>query len=238
METRQQPEPHGSPRWIADPRTRRLLMLTFVTGIVDTVTFLGLGQVFSAMQTGNVIFLGFGIAGSADTSIVAPLIALGAFVVGGSLAAGLAAGGDPSQARGPRAAMVVEVLLLGAAAVVAAVVDVVPDEPAAYASIGLLAMAMGLRNTVARRVGGPNLATTVLNLTFTAFTAHSAMSVASGRDLTERVAAVLAILTGAITGALLLKTSLALPIAAAVAITLAARVGHLRTRDAAYAHTP
>lgn len=43
-----------------DPLTRTLLVRTFVTGIVDASSFLALGQVFAAMQTGNVIFLGLG----------------------------------------------------------------------------------------------------------------------------------------------------------------------------------
>jgi uncharacterized membrane protein YoaK (UPF0700 family) len=53
--------------------TRALLALTFVTGIVDAVSFLGLGQVIAAMQTGNVVFLELGIAGS-DGAPVAALL--------------------------------------------------------------------------------------------------------------------------------------------------------------------
>jgi len=47
---------------------------------------------------------------------------------------------------------------------------------------------MGLRNTMARGVGSPNLATTVLNLTMTALTASSPLSLASGSDLAQRSA--------------------------------------------------
>lgn len=45
-----------------------LLGLTAVTGVVDAVSYLVLGHVFVASMTGNVIFLGFGIAGAADVS--------------------------------------------------------------------------------------------------------------------------------------------------------------------------
>ena len=58
-------------------RTQVLLALTFVTGTVDAVSFLGLGQVFAGMQTGNVVFLGFGIAGAAGAAVAMPLISLG-----------------------------------------------------------------------------------------------------------------------------------------------------------------
>jgi uncharacterized membrane protein YoaK (UPF0700 family) len=54
-----------------------LLVLTVVTGLVDAVSYLKLGHVFVANTTGNVVFLGFAAAGSADLSITASLVALG-----------------------------------------------------------------------------------------------------------------------------------------------------------------
>ena len=39
-----------------------LLVLTFVTGLVDAISYLQLGHVFVANMTGNVVFLGFAIA--------------------------------------------------------------------------------------------------------------------------------------------------------------------------------
>lgn len=147
-------------------------VLTFVTGMLDAVGFLALGHVFVAMQTGNVIFLGIGLGGAAGAPVLAPLIALAAFL--------------------------------------------------AYLLIALLATAMGLRNTIARRIGDPSLATTVLNLTVTAFASHTPLALASRGELETRGAAIGAILAGALCGALLLKVSLALTIAAAAAVVLAA----------------
>jgi hypothetical protein len=46
------------------PLARALLALTFTTGLVDAVSYLALGRVFTANMTGNVVLLGFGIAGS------------------------------------------------------------------------------------------------------------------------------------------------------------------------------
>jgi hypothetical protein len=40
-----------------------LLVLTAVSGIVDAISFLGLGHVFTANMTGNVAFLAFAVAG-------------------------------------------------------------------------------------------------------------------------------------------------------------------------------
>ncbi|MGC1164485.1 MAG: YoaK family protein [Solirubrobacterales bacterium] len=213
---------------------RTLLVLTFVTGIVDAVSFLGLGQVFAAMQTGNVIFLGFGVAGTAAAPVLAPLVALMAFVAGGGLAASLARHGALGGARaGLGPALALEVGLLAVAALVAASTAVSPGELPAYLAIALLSLAMGLRNTAVRGFGGPNLATTVLNLTMTALTSPAPLSVASGSDMAQRAAAFAAILAGAATGALLLKASLTLPLATAAAITLAAGLTQLRLRPAA-----
>lgn len=60
-------------------------------------------------------------------------------------------------------ALVVEVGLLGLTALIAAVADPSPGAFSAYLLIVLLSLTMGLRNTIARHAGGPNLATTVLN---------------------------------------------------------------------------
>jgi uncharacterized membrane protein YoaK (UPF0700 family) len=203
-----------------DSLTRTLLALTFVTGIVDAVCFVGLGSVFAAMQTGNVVFLGLGIGGSPGAELLAPVVALAAFLAGGLGAALLARPERPGSA-GLRFALAVEVALLASAALLAALLDVEPKQTAAYVLIAMLSLAMGLRNTVARQAGDPSLATTVLTLTLTAFTAHTPTGFASQAELGVRVAAIVAIVAGAACGVLLLKTSLALAIAVAAAIVLA-----------------
>jgi hypothetical protein len=59
-----------------------LLALTVVTGLVDAFSYLVLGQVFVANMTGNVVFLGFALAGANGFSIPASLVALGGFSLG------------------------------------------------------------------------------------------------------------------------------------------------------------
>ncbi len=205
-----------------DPLTRTLLILTFVTGIVDVVSFLALGQVFSAMQTGNVIFLGLGVAGIAGAPVLAPLVALGAFLVGGTAGALLARPATSSPASRLRTAMATEIALLVLATVLAALIHVHAGDFAAYVLIAILSLAMGLRNTIARGIGDPNLATTVLNLTLSAFAASTPTGIAGEAELTLRAAAIGAILAGAVAGALLLKTSLALALGLAAAVVIVA----------------
>ena len=86
--------------------------------------------------------------------------------------------------------------------------------------IALLAFAMGIRNATVRRLGVPDLTTTVLTMTLTGLAAESQPAGGSGKGSVRRIAAVLAMLTGALAGALLLKTSLVLPLVAAAALAL------------------
>jgi uncharacterized membrane protein YoaK (UPF0700 family) len=46
------------------------------------VSSLGIGHVFTANMTGNIVFLGFGIAGRGGLPVVAPLISLAAILAG------------------------------------------------------------------------------------------------------------------------------------------------------------
>jgi uncharacterized membrane protein YoaK (UPF0700 family) len=219
----QEPLGKRAARSIRHPLARTLLVLTFTTGLVDAVSFLGLGNVFTANMTGNVVFLGFGIAGSGGLQVVAPLVSLGSFLVGAG-AGGVLAARMERRGRNLAVALWVEVSLIGAAAIVAAAIDVRPNDLSGDVVIALLALAMGARNATVRRLGVPDLTTTVLTMTLTGLAADSPPAGGSGAGSTRRTAAVLAMLTGALAGALLLKTSLVLPLVAAAALALATRL--------------
>src|SRR3712207_3263287 len=62
-----------------------LMALTVVTGLVDAVSFLGLGRVFTANMTGNVVFLGFALGGAQNIAVNSSLSAIGAFLIGAGL---------------------------------------------------------------------------------------------------------------------------------------------------------
>jgi uncharacterized membrane protein YoaK (UPF0700 family) len=209
----------------AGPSTRSLLLLTFATGAIDAASFLGLGQVFAAMQTGNVIFLGIGATGAGDVPFAAPLIGLVAFLLGGSLAASVIrrrpVGEEAPWAYLPLWLMV-ESGLVALAAVLAATIGADPGHASAYLLIALLSLSMGLRNTFVRGVSGPNLATTVLNLTLTTVAPGSALAPAAVTDLRERTAGLGSILAGALVGALVVKSSLPLALLLAAGAILAA----------------
>src|SRR5258708_18721441 len=58
-----------------------LLGMTAVTGLVDAVSFLSLGRVFTAKMTGNIVLLAFATAHLAGLSIARSVTALFAFLV-------------------------------------------------------------------------------------------------------------------------------------------------------------
>jgi uncharacterized membrane protein YoaK (UPF0700 family) len=207
-------------RSIQHPLARALLVLTFTTGLVDAVSYLGLGRVFTANMTGNIVFLGFGIAGSGGLPVVAPLVSLGSFLLGAAGGGVLANRMGDLHPQHIARALAIEVSLIGVAAVLAAAVDVRPNDVTGDILIALLAFAMGVRNATVRRIGVPDLTTTVLTMTLTGLAAESPVAGGSGNGTARRVAAVLAMLTGALAGALLLKTSLVLPLVAASGLAL------------------
>src|SRR3954454_19551048 len=77
-------------RLVADPAHGPLpalmLVLTLLTGVVDAVSILSLGRVFAANMTGNVVFVGFAIAGASGFARAGSFSALGGFLVGASVA--------------------------------------------------------------------------------------------------------------------------------------------------------
>jgi uncharacterized membrane protein YoaK (UPF0700 family) len=153
--------------------------------------------------------------------VVAPIISLAAFLVGAG------AGGVLVKRIGERhptlvaRALGIEVLLIGLSAVVAAATSVRPGNASAYVLIALMALAMGVRNAVVRRIAVPDLTTTVLTMTLTGLAAESPPAGGSGKGSVRRLAAVLAMLAGALCGALLLKSDLFAPLALAAVLALA-----------------
>jgi uncharacterized membrane protein YoaK (UPF0700 family) len=180
-----------------------LAALTVVSGFVDAVSFLGLGHVFTANMTGNVILLGFAAAGAPGFSMGPSLCALAAFVVGAI------AGGQLARRVQPLrnlllVAMVIEAACSATAAIIAGLVPAVGSGWPRYAIIALLAVAVGQRNAAVRRVGVPDMSTTVLTTALTGLASNSLL--AGGTNPHARLArtTILCIFGGASVGAVLL----------------------------------
>jgi uncharacterized membrane protein YoaK (UPF0700 family) len=205
---------------VLHPLSLALLTLTFTTGLIDAASYLGLGHVFTANMTGNVVLLGFGIAGVAGLPVVSPLVSLAAFLIGAGIGGMLASRTASRHGSELGAALMIELAVVGLAAILTATIDTHPNAFSGDAIVALLALAMGARNATVRRLGVPDMTTTVLTMTITGLAADSRLAGGSGKGTTRRISAVIAMLAGALAGALLLKTSLAWPLAWAAVLAL------------------
>lgn len=118
-----------------------LLALTLFSGLVDAVCYLGLGRVFTANMTGNVVVLGFAAAGAPGFSVTASLTSLGVFLVG-AIAGGRLATYGASRSRILVLAVAVEVGFVAVAAGVAFAAATVATGRGRHTTIALLAFAM------------------------------------------------------------------------------------------------
>jgi uncharacterized membrane protein YoaK (UPF0700 family) len=200
-----------------------LMVLTVVSGLVDAVSYLGLGHVFTANMTGNVVLLGFAAAGAPGFSIPASLASLGAFLVGAACA-GRVTLHIASRRSWLVAAMVTEGVLSGGAAVASATAGgVIGSGWPRYTVIVLMAFAMGVRNSTIRRLAVPDVTTTVLTMTLTGLAADSSLAGGSNPKIGRRTSAVAAMLIGAVGGAaLFLHQGATWPLALVAVIVLAA----------------
>ncbi|KAA9111431.1 YoaK family protein [Microbacterium rhizomatis] len=205
-----------------------MLGLTFSTGVVDAVGYLGLDKVFAGNMTGNVVILGMAIAGADDLPWVGPLLALFAFmlgaVVGGRVLRPVAAGWTT---RTTSLIAAVGVILAGLA-VAMFVLGGRPPQPWELVITVLLAASMGLQAATARHIAVKDVTTVVVTSTITGFAADSRLAGGKGQPWFRRAAAIILIAAGAGIGALLLMVHIAWGVALAAIVTLAAALlGHI-----------
>jgi uncharacterized membrane protein YoaK (UPF0700 family) len=185
-----------------------LLALTAVTGFIDAVSFLAL-HLFTANMTGNVILLGFALAGGHVLSATRSILALLCFMTGATIGGRISA----------RMALACEGPLLLAAAASAVFYG------GANGVIVLTALAMGIRTAAVRKLGVADLTTTVLTLTITGLAADSSLAGGSNPRWQRRLAAAGSLFAGAVAGAMLLRHSVALPLAVAAVVSTGCAIG-------------
>ncbi len=197
-----------------------LIALTWVTGLLDAVTYLDFGHVFAANMTGNFILLGISVLGVESLSATASLAAVAGFLIG------VGAGGHLArwlQPRGQRWVIVSVCTALGlllAALLATAYRPVLGD----YPPLALLASGMGVINATANRIGIPGLTTTlVITTTLTNLTSGVQVPGGDTRKRMRQLSAVAAIVLGAIVGgALVLRFGAVIAIGTGAAVVLVA----------------
>ena len=153
-------------------RDALLVALTVSTGAVDALSWLGLGKVFSAFMTGNLVFLGFLAGGAAGPPVPRVLAAVTAFAVGALLAARVV---GPTQDDGeiwPRrvtlalaAGLMAQVAFLGLWRSVGGL----PSGDVSSLLIALSALAMGIQTTAIFSLGVRGVFTTAATATLAIF---------------------------------------------------------------------
>ncbi|WP_307807081.1 YoaK family protein [Naasia sp. SYSU D00057] len=197
-----------------------MLVLTFSTGIVDAVGYLGLDRVFTANMTGNVVILGMALTGADDLPVVGPVVALVGFVLGAMLAGLLLRGAPKGWHRRVTALLgLVGVLLVGALLPVVVGGEEAP-EWALLITTGVLGLAMGLQAGAARHIATADVTTVVITSTLAGLAFDSWLGRRVGQKWVRRLLAVVLIALGALAGAALLQVHLAVGIAVAAVITL------------------
>ncbi len=174
-----EPRPIGGPGSAGADAGQRardglLLGLTFAAGAIDAFSYLGLGRVFTANMTGNIVLMGIAVGQGQALSTVRSGIALVGFVVGVVLGTVLTRARSENGVWPKRvtATLGLELLLLASLAVGWGAMGSRPGNPETGALISISAVAMGTQSAAARRLSVPGVSTTYLTGMLTSLMAH------------------------------------------------------------------
>ena len=210
-----------------------MLALTFSTGIVDAVGYLGLDRVFAGNMTGNVVILGMALVGADGLPWIGPSIALAAFMAGAVLGGRTLRRESAGWNTRTSWSFTAVALALAVLTTATALAGGVPPKPWELAITTLLAGSMGFQAAVARHLAVKDVTTVVVTSTITGLAADSVLAGGSGQPWRRRAGAVALIALGALVGAALLRLHIALPLGLATVVTGgAAVVGHRAAHEA------
>jgi uncharacterized membrane protein YoaK (UPF0700 family) len=184
--------------------TAGLLLLTASTGVIDADSYLALDHVFTGNMTGNVLFIGFAIAGVKSIPFVNNSIALLGFVAGSIIGGRIVGRGHPKTL--PR---VSAWTLLGGGLValgLATTWTIFGHLPQAVLLVltFLLASVMGSQVSSVKPIGNSDVTTIVVTNTLANLARDSRLAGGKHENWAPRLLAVLAMGVGAGIGALII----------------------------------
>ena len=191
----------------ATVRDLRLMALTFSSGAIDAMSFLALGKIFTAFMTGNLVFLGLGLADAGESDLLRALIALTAFAAGIFAATRVIEASRGSDVW-PRGATVALGVVGGLQAIFLALwlaTGGLPGSGSGDVLTAIMALAMGLQSGAILALGVRGVYTTAQTATMMFLFRDVAARSGSAASERARLAGVLAALVAGVTaGGLLL----------------------------------
>ena len=225
-------------RRLSPAAVRDLLLvgLTFSSGAIDAISFLALGKVFTAFMTGNLVFLGLGLADADGPDVVRVAVSLACFA-GGVLAAGRIVGQPkPSSPWTRRVSVALGIAVLAQAAFLAGWLAT-SGRPATIAGdllVSFYAAAMGLQSGAIFSLGVKGVFTTAATATVIVLATDVADPREAAAERRRLAGVLLGLVAGAAAGGALLVHAHALapivPLVATVLVIAVASVA-LRTPD-------
>ncbi|OMC38358.1 hypothetical protein A5745_01060 [Mycobacterium sp. IS-2888] len=214
-----------------------LLLLTFATGLADSISILALGHVFVANMTGNVIFLGFWLAPKTSIDLTAVVVALPTFVCTTILSGRLARHFGERTRSWITTVLAAEIVLLIALSILGGTGVLRYHDNTKLILIGALAVTFGLQHSSARQFGIQELSTTVLTSTIVSLGLDSRLAGGTGAREKLRFSVVFTMCAGAFAGATMSRFVVA-PVFGVTAAVVAAsllifRLGPNATKSAA-----
>ncbi|MEV4746536.1 YoaK family protein [Streptosporangium amethystogenes subsp. fukuiense] len=184
------------------PSDVSLAGLTAISGLVDAISYVGIGQVFMANMTGNLLILGFAAGDPSKFPLVATAIAVLGFFLGAGLA-GRLTDRVSNVRRRMVLAMTMETSLFAVTTVGSFLLPT--TQAGRYPLIVALGLAMGGRNTVVRRLKIPEISTTVVTGTLANLAADSVLGTGKRTRARRRAGEIVSLVLGACVGVLLLR---------------------------------
>jgi len=186
------------------PITPGLYLLTAICGVIDATSFLALGNVFSEVMTGNIMFLAFEIGqGRGVEALPIYTVPLVTFSIG-ALGAGFLLR-TPRLGGHRRHAFIAIAVLIAIAALLALLWDPQPRSGHAMVIVGFLAFAMGMQNAAVLAHPVPDVATNVMTLTLVRLLSNWSIIGGNNARWQYRVASLGIFFVGAILGAVLVR---------------------------------
>ena len=216
-----------------------MLVLTFSTGVIDAVGYLGLDRVFTGNMTGNVVILGMALLGADELPVLGPSIALAGFMLGAAIAGRILKPVAAGWSRRTTGLLTTVGVTMTAVAGVLFAHTPRAEDPITITITGVLAAAMGIQAATARHLAVKDVTTVVVTSTLTGLAADSRLGGGTGAHAGRRLAAVVLILAGAAAGAGLLHFHLGFGILLTSLLTfVVAVIGGLARERAPRQETP